>query len=141
MAHIRPKLAWRVGPLVVGAVLAIFGGSLGAYTIAALCALFAIYAWTTTLEVAADAIEKRPWGRGHERVARPVAELAYISVPTIARRAIEIGPMGASIVLELGFWTTRALKPVVRALVAEATELGDEDSRRRLTRYTREPGA
>ena len=63
MTHIRPKLAWRVGPVVVCALLVIFGASLGAYTIAALCALFAIYAWTTTLEVAPDAIEKRPWGR------------------------------------------------------------------------------
>ncbi len=48
--------------------------------------------------------------------------------------------MGASVVLELGFWTTRVLKPVVRALVAEATELGDDDSRRRLTRYAGDPG-
>ena len=135
MAHIRPKLAWRVGPLVVGAALAIFGGSLGAYTIAALCALFAIYAWTTTLEVAADAIEKRPWGCGHERVARPVPELAYISVPTIARRAIEIGPMGSSITLELGFWHHRRLTALVRDLVAEAHDLGDDDSRARILRY------
>jgi hypothetical protein len=135
MAHIRPKLAWRVGPLVVGALLVIFGASAGAYTIAAFCVLFAIYAWTTTLEVAADAIEKRPWGRGHERVARPVAELAYISVPTIARRAIEIGPMGSSITLELGFWHHGGLTALVRDLVVEAHDLGDDDSRARILRY------
>ena len=67
-------------------------------------------------------------------------DLEYIHVPGIGRHAIEIGPMGASIVLELGFWTTRALKPVVRSARGRATELGDEDSRRRLTRYARESG-
>ena len=85
-------------------------------------------------------MEKRPWGIASERVERPVHDLEYIHVSAIGRRAIEIGPMGASIVLELGFWTTRALKPVIRTLVAEATELGDEDSQRRLTRYARDPG-
>jgi hypothetical protein len=135
MTHIRPKLAWRAGPVVVCALLVIFGASLGAYTIAALCALFAIYAWTTTLDVGAEAIEKRPWGRGRERVARPVAELAYISVPTIARRAIEIGPMGSSITLELGFWHNRGLTALVRDLVGEARDLGDDGSRARILRY------
>jgi hypothetical protein len=135
MTHIRPKLAWRVGPVVVGALLAIFGASTGAYTVAALCALFAIYAWTTVLDVAPDVIEKRPWGRGHERVARPVAELAYISAPAIARRAIEIGPMGSSITLELGFWHRRSLTALVRDLAAEAEDLGDDDSRERILRY------
>ena len=83
-------------------------------------------------------MEKRPWGVASERVARPVHEVEFIHVSGIGRRAIEIGPMGASVVLELGFWTTRALRPVVAALMAEAKELGDDDSRRRLTRYVRD---
>ncbi len=131
---IRPKLAWRAGTVVVALVLVVFGDALGAYVIAALLAIFAVYAWRTRLDVTTDLVEKRPWGIASERVARPVHELEYIHVSGIGRRAIEIGPMGASVVLELGFWTTRALKPVVRALMAEATELGDEDSLRRLAR-------
>jgi hypothetical protein len=137
---IRPKLAWRAGVVIVALVLVAFGDAFGAYVIAAMLGIFAVYAWRTRVDVTAHVVEKRPWGIASERVPRPVHELEYIHVSGIGRRAIEIGPMGASVVLELAFWTTRALKPVVRALMAEAKELGDEDSRRRLTRYTRERG-
>jgi hypothetical protein len=56
-------------------------------------------------------------------------------VPTIARRAIEIGPMGSSITLELGFWHNRGLTALVRDLVGEAHDLGDDDSRAHILRY------
>ena len=135
---IRPKLAWRGGVVVVALALVVFGDALGAYVIAAILGILAVYAWTTRVEVTQDLVEKRPWGIASERVARPVHDLEYIHVSGIGRRAIEIGPMGASVVLELGFWTTSALKPLVRALVTEATELGDEESRRRLARYVRD---
>jgi hypothetical protein len=138
---IRPKLAWRAGVVVVALALVVFGDALGAYVIAAMLGIFAVYAWTTRVDVTAEVVEKRPWGIASERVARPVLDVEYIHVSVIGRRAIEIGPMGASVVLELGFWTTRALKPVIRGLMAEATELGDEDSRRRLARYAGDPGA
>jgi hypothetical protein len=136
---IRPKLAWRIGTVILALALVAFGNALAAYVIAAMLGIFAVYAWTTRVDVTEDVVEKRPWGIRSERVARPVHDLEYIRVSGIARRAIEIGPMGSSVVLELGFWTTRMLKPVVRALMAEASELGDDDSRRRLERYAHDP--
>ena len=94
MTRIRPKLAWRVGLVVV---------------IAALVA-FRRIAWRVHDRGAADALRhlrvdddaRRPsgrdreatWGVGRERTSRPVTELDFIHVSTIGRRAIEIGPIG-----------------------------------------------
>ena len=135
ITRIRPKLAWRLGLVVLIAALVVFGASRGAYTIAALLTLWAVYAWTTTLAVFPDAIEKRNWGVGRERTTRPVRELDFIHVSTIGRRAIEIGPIGASVTLELGFWNKRHLATLVRELVAEAETLGDDSLCARILRY------
>jgi hypothetical protein len=134
-AVLRPKLAWRVGLVVVALGFASLGRALGDVVIALMLGVFAFYAWTASLHVFPDRIEKRTWTRAVRSLQRPVFELEYIRVNAIARRALEIGPMGSSIVLEIGFWNSRGLRALVRELLEEARDLGDETSRACLLRY------
>jgi hypothetical protein len=134
-AVFRPKLAWRVGLVVVALGFASLGRALGAVVIALMLGIFAFYAWTASLHVFPDRIEKRTWMRAVRALRRPVFEIEYIQVNAIARRALEIGPMGSSIVLEIGFWNSRRLRAFARELLEDARDLGDETSRARLLRY------
>jgi hypothetical protein len=132
---IRPKLAWRVGPAVIAVLLVVLGRTLADVVVALMLLVVTAYAWTASVVVFSNRIEKVRWLRTGDRVPRPVTELEYIQVSAIARRAVEIGPIGTTVLLELGFWNRAQLRALVRELMNESTDHGDALSQQRLARY------